>query len=154
MKDANSAVEGLEAALQTLPWAVENTATSGGAGTQVSFRNTAQTKGLQGTREYPQSRALSTGCSSSSDNSCHLALAASQCWKPQVPAVFLETLSVYAFNSLPISDEQYILQPPFQITIMKNLPVQNENGAERFLSSTICGLLYERLFLILGTQKN
>lgn len=68
--------------------------------------------------------------------------------------MFLETLSVYAFNSLPISDEQYILQPPFQITIMKNLPVQNENGAEKFLSSTICGLLYERLFLILGTQKN
>lgn len=91
--------------LQALPWAVGNTATSAVAGLQVSFRNTAQTKGLQGTREYPPKQG-----------SIHRLLLLMQqllqSGNHRYSAVFLETLSVYALNSLPISNEQYTLQPP------------------------------------------
>lgn len=105
IKDANTAVEGLEPGAASPLWAAGNRATSAVAGLQVSFRNTAQTKGLQGTREHPPKQG-------SILRPLLLMRQLLQSGNHRHPAVFLETLSVYAFNSLPISDEQYTLQPP------------------------------------------
>lgn len=70
------------------------------------------------------------------------------------PAVFLETLSVYAFNSLPISEEHYTLQPPASNNNYDKFTCPKwERSREISIKHCMWSLVWEVIFNSWDTEK-